>query len=475
MITYELIIVDPSDPLFNPIWRQGLYTVEFASRIGVISSVFNWSLGIDFLNSYSSGSWSYESVSAAHLVLSGLLILSSLWHWSFWDLDVFLDSTLGSLLVIDYNKVFGIHLLLSGILCLGYGYCHVTGLFGPGIWSTDTYALIGTVRSVKPVFSLVSITAYRYGVISAHHIIAGILGIVVSVFHIASRPQALLFRLLNMGTIETVLSSSIIVVGFAGIVNASLLWYGGVVTPIELFGPTRYHWDNSFFSQELERRVKSSPRTATSNAWAVVNDKLLLYDYIGNNPAKGGLFRSGPIVKGDGYLQNWLGHAFFTIGTLPITVRRLPPFFESFPLLLIDQRGRLRSDIPFRRAQSSYSIEQTSNLNVRFLGGILDCRDYSRSTIIKGYALKAQYGEIFTFDKVAANSDGVFRTSPRGWFSFSHVTLSLIFFFGHLWHAGRALYKDLSAGITISGVTTIGEYGSNERLGDSSTSTLGYL
>jgi photosystem II CP47 chlorophyll apoprotein len=28
-----------------------------------------------------------------------------------------------------------------------------------------------------------------------------------------------------------------------------------------------------------------------------IPDKLAFYDYIGNNPAKGGLFRAGPMIK----------------------------------------------------------------------------------------------------------------------------------------------------------------------------------
>ena len=63
-------------------------------------------------------------------------------------------------------------------------------------------------------------------------------------------------------------------------------------------------------------------------------DKLVLYDYIGCNPSKGGLFRSGPILKGDGVVQNWLGHPSFEIGTLSLTIRRMPAFFETFPVIL---------------------------------------------------------------------------------------------------------------------------------------------
>jgi photosystem II CP47 chlorophyll apoprotein len=471
MLIYELIVFDSSDPLFDPVWRQGTFTLEFATRLGVVRSLFGWCLGLASPTS-SSLYWSYESVAGCHILLSGLLLLASLWHYCYWDLDLFFD-TRSSNLVLDLAKIFGIHLLLSSITCFCYGYSHISGLFGPGIWSTDTFGLIGSIRKVKPLFSLVSINTYKYGVICSHHLVSGILGILVSIFHLNSRPQTLLFTILKMGNIESVLSTSIISVAVAGSINSFLVWYGGVVVPIELFGPSRYHWDSSFFSQELERRVKSDSTNGASS-WCFVNDKLLIYDYIGSNPAKGGLFRTGPIIKGDGLLENWLGHSLFKLGSLPLFVRRIPPFFESFPLLLIDQRGRLRADIAFRRAQSSYSIEETSGLLVAFSGGILDGKSYSRPSLIKGYALKSQFGEIFTFDKNGPESDGVFRTSVRGWYGFSHLTLSLLFFFGHLWHAARALFKDLSSGITLSSGDVV-EYGVNEKLGDAETSTLGYL
>jgi photosystem II CP47 chlorophyll apoprotein len=34
------------------------------------------------------------------------------------------------------------------------------------------------------------------------------------------------------------------------------------------------------------------------------------------------------------------------------------PFFETFPVILVDKDGIIRADIPFRRAESKYSIEQ---------------------------------------------------------------------------------------------------------------------
>ena len=50
MTLFELIVVDPSDPIFNPIWRQGAYVLPFAARLGVTSSVYLWSLGAATFN-----------------------------------------------------------------------------------------------------------------------------------------------------------------------------------------------------------------------------------------------------------------------------------------------------------------------------------------------------------------------------------------------------------------------------------------
>jgi photosystem II CP47 chlorophyll apoprotein len=98
------------------------------------------------------------------------------------------------------------------------------------------------------------------------------------------------------------------------------MWYSSVVTGLELNGPNRYHWDNSLFAQDIEGRVLSSYVVFVNKAWEQVPDKLVLYDYIGSNPSKGGLFRSGPILKGDGLVQNWLGHPSFEIGTLSLAI-----------------------------------------------------------------------------------------------------------------------------------------------------------
>ena len=460
MLLYELVIFDTTDPVDNPMWRQCCYLLPFVSRIGVICSMYNWSNGIELqINLY----WTYETINAAHILISGFSTLASFWHWAYWDLNLFISKTTGKS-SLDLNKTFGIHLFLASLFCFGFGYGHLSGFIGPGMWTSDSFGLLGSTRFVKPIFSVIGLVPFCYGVISGHHIVTGLFGIIASLWHISSYPGPLLYKLLKMSNIESVLSSSIAVVFFTAFINAALMWYASASASLELFGPLRYHWDNGYFSQDIERRVKSVSDSLNNKAWEQVPDKLVLYDYIGCNPSKGGLFRSGPIIKGDGIIQNWLGHPSFEIGTLSLAVRRMPAFFETFPVILIDQGGTLRADIPFRRAESSYSIEQTQII-LYFTGGILNGTEYSTPSFVKGYARKSQFGEIFTFDKKTSGADGVFRTSPRGWYSFSHIAFAFLFLFGHLWHVSRAIFKDIWTGVIIESLEQV-EYGRNEKLGD---------
>ena len=72
--------------------------------------------------------------------------------------------------------------------------------------------------------------------------------------------------------------------------------------------------------------------------------------------------------------------------------------------------------------------------------------------------------------KTSRLTDGVFRTSARGWYSFSHIALAFSFFFGHLWHASRAIFQDIWTGVTFESQAKQ-EYGRNEKLGDKTSST----
>lgn len=157
------------------------------------------------------------------------------------------------------------------------------------------------------------------------------------------------------------------------------------------------------------------------------------------------------------------------MGTLSLAVRRMGAFFETFPVILIDQSKTVRADISFRRGSSTYGVEQLS-IHLSISSGTLNGVAYSSGSLVKDYARKAQFGEIFTFKKKTADSDGLWRTSIRGWDSFSHIILSSISLFGHLWHTTHALFKDIWTGVLILSQSKL-EYGRNEKLGDNTTTS----
>lgn len=467
MALYELAIYDPSDPILNPMWRQGMFVMPFMARIGVTESWGGWSVTGEAATN--PGLWSFEGVAATHIILSGLLFLAAVWHWVFWDLELFFDQRTGEP-ALDLPKMFGIHLFLSGLLCFGFGAFHLTGVFGPGMWVSDPYGITGTVQPVAPSWGPEGFNPFNAGGIVAHHIAAGVVGIIGGLFHLSVRPPERLYRALRMGNIETVLSSSIAAVFFAAFVVAGTMWYGSAATPIELFGPTRYQWDSGYFQQEIQRRVQTSlaEGQTQSEAWSEIPEKLAFYDYVGNSPAKGGLFRVGPMNNGDGIAQGWQGHPVFTDKNgEELFVRRLPNFFETFPVVLTDREGVVRADIPFRRAESKYNFEQ-QGVTVTLYGGDLDGQTFSNPALVKQYARKAQGGEPFEFDRETLNSDGVFRTSTRGWFTYGHACFALLFFFGHIWHGCRTLFRDVFAGVDPDLEEQV-EFGLFQKLGDLST------
>jgi len=107
---------------------------------------------------------------------------------------------------------------------------------------------------------------------------------------------------------------------------------------------------------------------------------------------------------------------------------------------------RMRADIAFRRAESKFSIEQIK-LKCMVYGGPKSRTLFKDIATVKQYARRAQLGEIFEFEKERLRADGVFRSSPRGWFTFAHGSFALLFFFGHLWHGTRAIFNDIYTGI----------------------------
>ncbi|TYH97725.1 hypothetical protein ES332_A12G261500v1 [Gossypium tomentosum] len=429
MALYELAVFYPSDPVLDPMWRQCMFVIPFMTRLGITNSWGSWSItGGTITNP---GIWSYEGVAGAHI------------HWVYWDLEIFCDERTGKP-SLDLPKIFGIHLFLSGVACFGFGAFHVTGLYGPGIWVSDPYGLTGKVQPINPAWGVEGFDPFVPGGMASHHIAVGTLGILAGLFHLSVRPPQRLYKGLRMGNIETILSSSIAAVFFAAFVVAETIWYGSATTPIELFGPTRYQWDQVYFQQEIYRRV--SARLAENQR----------------------LFRAGSMDNGDGIAVGWLGHPIFRDKDgRELFVRRMPTFFETFPVVLVDGDGIVRADVPFRRAESKYSVEQVG-VTVEFYGGELNGVSYSDPATVKKYARRAQLGEIFELDRATLKSDGVFRSSPRGWFTFGHASFALLFFFGHIWHGARTLFRDFFAGIDPDLDAQV-EFGAFQKLGDPTT------
>jgi photosystem II CP47 chlorophyll apoprotein len=178
--------------------------------------------------------------------------------------------------------------------------------------------------------------------------------------------------------------------------------------------------------------------------------------------------------KGDGIAQAWLGHPVFQDKEgRELAVRRMPAFFETFPVILADKEGIIRADIPFRRAESKLSIEQVG-VTCNFYGGKLGGKVFKNAPVVKKYARKAQLGEVFEFDRITLASDGVFRTSVRGWYTFAHLSFALLFFLGHLWHGGRTIFRDVFAGIGTEVLEQV-EFGAFTKLGDETTRKKGIV
>lgn len=74
--------------------------------------------------------------------------------------------------------------------------------------------------------------------------------------------------------------------------------------------------------------------------------------------------------------------------------------------------------------------------------------------------------KFFELDRPTLKSDGVFFCSnPRGWFTFGHASFALLFFFGHIWHGVRTLFRDAFASIDPDLDAQV-EFGAFQKLGD---------
>ena len=197
------------------------------------------------------------------------------------------------------------------------------------------------------------------------------------------------------------------------------------------------------------------------------------------------------MIEGDGVCLHWIGHvqykylkyclgpasatsnlsvsAIVSQGwtVMNLNVRRMPAFFETFPVLLVDRGGTVRADIPLRRNMSRYSIEQIG-VQVEIVSGVDHGTLSVAPSLVKYFARRSLFGELFLFDRYYVMSDGLWRTSSRGWFSFAHLSFCSLFLFAHLWHAARTFFIDIWTGVTVE-LMRESEFGLNVKLGDSSS------
>ena len=76
---FEASKYDPTDYVFNPMWRQGMYVLPFMARLGVTTSWSGWSATG---TGATSNLWTIEGVAVSHIVLAGHTdgrVLGSVW------------------------------------------------------------------------------------------------------------------------------------------------------------------------------------------------------------------------------------------------------------------------------------------------------------------------------------------------------------------------------------------------------------
>ena len=104
---------------------------------------------------------------------------------------------------------------------MGYGVGHLSGVYGPGMYTSDLHHILGSVRFIKPTLNMIGLSTSSYSVITAHHMIAGLIESIVSLWHVSSIPSGILFRVMRMGNLEGVLSTSIVSIFYSGFMTSA--------------------------------------------------------------------------------------------------------------------------------------------------------------------------------------------------------------------------------------------------------------
>ena len=144
------------------------------------------------------------------------------------------------------------------------------------MWTSDSKCLLGWIRNVKPIYSLISTSSFSYDLIPSHHIIAGSSGSIIAVWHLKGTPGSLIYSYSNMSNIESVLSTSIISLFFASVITTASMWYGSVFTLSWAFWIYTIFVDNGYFSEDIEGRVTFLDINILNNqSWEQIPDKII--------------------------------------------------------------------------------------------------------------------------------------------------------------------------------------------------------
>ena len=68
--------------------------MPFMTRLRVSDSWTDWDIAGEKTEPIAS-LWCYEGVAYTHIILSGLRFLAAVWHWIYWDLELFRDPRTG--------------------------------------------------------------------------------------------------------------------------------------------------------------------------------------------------------------------------------------------------------------------------------------------------------------------------------------------------------------------------------------------
>jgi photosystem II CP47 chlorophyll apoprotein len=91
--------------------------------------------------------------------------------------------------------MFGIHLFLSGLLCFGFRRFPPDWALGSGhVDFGSLWHVTGHVQGVAPEWGPAGFNPFNPGGIVAHHIAAGIVGIIAGLFHLTVRPPQRLYK-----------------------------------------------------------------------------------------------------------------------------------------------------------------------------------------------------------------------------------------------------------------------------------------